>query len=236
MNNINIYKIKNTDFIKKIFKQHNNNLVNNKVIFYKSFENKIKKVFNLEKQQFGRGNFYQSFEKLNIKGLRPTNYRIKKYNLLKYLKKDDKVLNIGSNVGFLDLTLSEYVNNITGIEYNKYLYNIANMTKDFLNIKNVNFINQDFNKAIFKEKFNVVLSFAVHYWLQINLKDYIEKIYNLLEKDGIFVIESHETIITDIDFDKNINNFINNKFEILYYGKIKDDNIIERNFFILKKL
>ena len=238
---INIKNILNINDVKNIFNlKSDNKLINN----YKSrglllnFKNKIYKILNSEKQQFGRGSFYQSFDELNIKGQRPTNYRIERYNLKKYLDKNKTILDIGNNVGFFDLTIASMVKSIIGIEYNKSLSVIANMTKEFLCINNVNFISGDFNKTNFNEKFDIIFSFAVNYWLGHNAEYHSKTIYNLLNSGGIVIIESQDiNSEVDRDFDsKYIVDFYKNRFKILEYGRIKDDNIIERSFFICQKL
>ena len=139
--------------VKKLFYAKSYNKSTNNCGLLNSFKNKIHRILLSQKQQFGRGDFYQSFNQLNIRGQRPTNYRIEKYNLSKYIDKNKTILDIGNNVGFFDLTIANKVKSITGIEYNESLSFIANLTKKFLDVKNVNFINGDFNKITLQKKF-----------------------------------------------------------------------------------
>lgn len=237
---ININNILDIADIKKLFYVKSYNKLTNNCRSLYILKNKIHKIFISQKHSFGVSDnlLYQSFDQLNIKGQRPTNYRIEKYNLSKYIDKNKTILDIGNNVGFFDLTIASKVKSITGIEYDKSLSTIANLTKEFLNVKNVNFINGDFNKIKFQEKFDIIFSFAVHYWLKHSAEYHSNIIYNLLNENGICIIESQDiNSINEADFDsKYIIDFCKNKFKILERGVIKDDNIIERSFYICQKL
>src|SRR5690606_30426243 len=60
-------------------------------------------ILNLKQQNFGRGNFYQSNDELNISGQRPTAKRFEIYQLDSLLMPHHDVLDIGSNCGFISL-------------------------------------------------------------------------------------------------------------------------------------
>lgn len=187
------------------------------------------------KQDFGRGEFYQSFEELGITGQRPTEKRFFIYELEKYIK-NKNILDIGCNVGFFDIYCAKYCKNILGIEYNNSLIKIANAVKNYFNIENINFICEDFNKFFYNKKFDVIFSFAVHYWIGQNATEYSNKISNLLEKDGIVIIESQNIETIDKDFDKYIEEFIKDKFIILNSNYLCDDQIINRKFYVLQRI
>ena len=138
--------------------------------------------------------FYQSFPMLNIKGNRPTDLRIKTYGLYDVLDKSMNVLDIGSNVGFFDMTIAEHVNSITGIEYDKDFADIAAGTAKILGLDNVTFINADANQWLknnMNNRYSLILSFAVHCWLNVKAEDYAQIISELLLPRGFLVFESH---------------------------------------------
>ena len=187
--------------------------------------------------EFGRGMFYQSFPLIGLSGQRPTDKRIDCYGLIKYLSASKDVLDIGCNVGFLDLQLSQYVRSVTGIEYNKELVRIGTDISRMLNIENVDFVNDDFllwNKRCNK-KFDVIFSFAVHYWLHVTPRIYTQIVSSLIKKNGILVIESQNINTVDNCFYKYVEQLIHAGFCIMDEGTIQDDGIIGREWVVLQK-
>ena len=137
--------------------------------------------------------FYQGYEVFGIRGAKPTIFRLNQYSDLE-LPPKSKILDIGSNVGFLDLHLSSLGFNVTGIEINPVLVTAANCFKAKIGA-NTNFICSDFLEYNFKDRFEVVLSLSNHQTTDGNLKidfnAYIAKVHSLLKTNGIFVFESH---------------------------------------------
>lgn len=98
------------------------------------------------------GYFYQGFEKIGISGIKPTEQRIKNYEISKLFNKNKTVLDIGSNSGFIVCYLAEFFREVDGIELNPFLVKMSEATKDFLNLNNVNFIQEDFVKCEINKK------------------------------------------------------------------------------------
>lgn len=212
-------------------------LLKNKNYSKEEIKNSLLKEFQKKHQEFGRGDFYQSFPMLDIKGQRPTDIRIKEYGINDYLTKDKDVLDIGCNCGFLDMTIAESVKSVTGIEYNKYLVKIANKASKYLNIENVKFIATDYNKWEKKEQstYDMIFSFAVHYWLKVNPKSYSKRLYELLNPNGYLFFESQNIETVDAEFEEYYNEFINLGMKLEKDGVIKDDGSIKRRYLVFKK-
>lgn len=70
--------------------------------------------------------FYQSDPELSIGGLRSTLDRVRLYGLDKAMFPEMNVLDIGCNVGFLDLEISKYVNSVTGVDIDESFVSVAN--------------------------------------------------------------------------------------------------------------
>ena len=85
-------------------------------------------------QQMG---FYQGFDEIKLPGCRPTEQRLERYDIKKYLTDKKVALDIGCNCGFLVLHLSKFLKHVDGVEINPYLVNIGKDTQKFLNINNV---------------------------------------------------------------------------------------------------
>lgn len=187
-------------------------------------------------QAFGEDGFYQSFPRLRLNGMRPTDKRIEKYGLAEYLSKEADVLDIGSNAGFLDMEIAPKCKSVLGVEYNAKLVDVANTAKDILKISNAQFICDDYSnwKKENKRRFNVIFSFAVHVWLGVLPEVYAENICSLLENDGIFLFESH-VLQTDKYYDAYCNSFKNQGLVEIAAGYIMDDGVTERKYTIFRK-
>lgn len=194
----------------------------------------LNKSLSKYSEQFGRGGFYQSLESIHIIGQRPTEERFKKYTLKKYLKKDQRVLDIGSNCGFFSLYTSQFVGSVDSIEIEKSFVEIASKVKRFLGAENCNFFRVGFKEFRPEHKYDVVLSLAIHLWVDMDLKCYLNKIDQILNKNGILLLESHN-IEEERDFDKNVRNVYGNRFVVEKRGTLIDDEIIKREFMILRK-
>jgi cyclopropane fatty-acyl-phospholipid synthase-like methyltransferase len=208
------------------------------------FNNIVNHLFDKEKIDGGiNWANYQTFSPLNHNKGRNTDLRIEKYKLYNYLKDTDEVLDIGCNTGFIDLTIADKVKNVLGIEYEQKLVNIANQVKDYMEIKNVEFQQADFNKFETDKKFDFIFSFAVHHWIGMDLDLYGEKIYNLLKQNGrvIFETQNINDLNFDTDYEIKIERFVKNRFKIirgdfLYQKEATGGANLDRYFCILEKI
>jgi len=187
------------------------------------------------------GYFYQGYSCIGISGIKPTEERIEKYEIDKYLTKKKTVLDIGSNSGFMACHLSESVKEIDAIELNPYLIGMGKETASFLNISNVNFIQGDFIQYDFTKKYDVIFSLSNHFTidgnLNIDFELYVKKIFDILNVGGVLFFESHDINGEDKDIDY--------KFKIASkYFKLVDHKMvkafypadIDKLFVIFKRL
>ena len=187
-------------------------------------------------QAFGENKFYQSFPRLKLEGERPTDVRMKKYVLEKYLSKDADVLDIGANDGFIDMEISSNVSSVLGIEYNEKLVEIAQTAKKMLKIDNADFICDDYNhwKAGNWRKFDVIFSFAIHVWIGTSPEEYAKDIFKMLKKNGILFFES-QTLESDIKYADYCKAFEDTGLERIREDNIMDDGKTNRKFTIYRK-
>lgn len=203
-----------------------------------------KKIISLNKKlnnefDYNLGFFYQSFPKINLSGLRNTSKRIEILNLDKYFF-DKDVLDIGSNIGAILMNTKCSFKKGIGVEYNKYLVQISNELKNYLNLYNCEFYCDDFNKIQFNNQFDVVLSLANHHTFDKNISNtdmYFNKIYNLLKKNGVLIFESHSPLY---EKEKDLTLILDKlkiNYDIIENGIYKFGNFFDlnRKFFILKK-
>jgi SAM-dependent methyltransferase len=141
------------------------------------------------------GTAYQGTRRLSIGGGKPNEVRMKAYEIDSLLDKNHRVLDIGSNMGFMSLYFAERCKHVDALEYNPYLCQIGQLAANTLSIDNVSFLCGDF--FVFKPEhtYDIVLSFASHATIDkrmlISFEDYIRKIYALLNPGGYLLFESH---------------------------------------------
>lgn len=187
--------------------------------------------------------FYQGFNEINLDGCRTTEKRFEIYKIEKYLSREKTVLDIGSNCGFFSLYVSRYVNHVDGVEINPSLISIANDTKEYLGIQNTTFHHSSFEDFKTEKKFDVVFSLANDSTIDRNTKfsfiEYIQKIINLLKKNGLLIFESQAEDVLDkqIKFFPKLQT-LKEKFIILEDRIVESEypiNVPERIFLILKR-
>ena len=102
--------------------------------------------------------FYQGFDEIKLPGCRPTEQRLERYDIKKYLTTEKVALDIGCNCGFLVLHLSKFLKHVDGVEINPYLVNIGKDTQEFLNINNVDLHPSRFEDFKTTKKFDIIFS------------------------------------------------------------------------------
>ena len=209
----------------------------------RNIRKKIYKMISSNQKTFdyGNGYFYQSCEKIGISGLRHTKKRSDILNLNE-LTKGKTILDIGTNTGFFLFQIDNNFDSCDGIDWNPVLINIANEVKNYLKINNINFYIGNFLNFDFNKNYDVVLSLANHTTFDGGIKDYKEyfnKIFKILRKDGLLVLESHHpSIETNDKFNKIIEYLITNykiikKLNYKFFNYADDDRQV---LFLKKKL
>lgn len=220
---------------KDFFKFDKNRSFRNKLIAYKNA------IPPSDLYDYGEGYFYQSLEKINLSGLRSSKNRLENYNIDSLIV-NASILDIGCNSGFLLFQLDETYKEIIGIDHNKSLIEMGNMTSEYLSKDKISLIHGDYMKYDFKQKFDIIFSFANHTTYDKGIKDaekYFKKCSDLLLKDGILVVESHHPNYEDqLEFVKMIESIsLSNNLKIKNQFKIKSSNYYdnERTFVIISK-
>lgn len=210
---------------------------NNYINILEVFRQEVIEEFSKYEHAFGNGDFYQSFTEMGIRGTRDTQVRMDIYSIQEFLLPDSKVLDIGSNIGFLDMEISKYVKSILGLEYSKELADIANRIANQMDFDNVHFVNCDYNEwqKNNKSKFDGVFSFAVHAWLDVKPDIYANQVFAMLNNEGILYFESQQ-LSTDRLFDVFVEAFINKGMQSLKELVFIDDGKTRRKLVIMKKV
>ena len=219
------------------------NFIHHKLNFsHKSIRNKLCHIIKENKNDlydYGEGFFYQSVPPIGLRGLRDTKKRINKLKLNNYLK-NSTFLDIGTNIGSIPLSLNNQFIFGVGIDHNETTIKVAQKIQEYLDIKNIEFISGDFSKYEFNKTFDVILSLANHSTFDKGIDDpepYFNKIYSLLNKNGILIIESHNPLYEKSEIYLELIKNLEIGYETIEFGKYDFGNFYDRNrlFHILKK-
>jgi SAM-dependent methyltransferase len=194
------------------------------------FNYRICKLFFRRRQGFGVHQFYQSYPALGINGARGTLNRQRAYGLNEVLTPDMEVLDIGSNVGFFSIALADRVKHVDLLEFEPELTEIATLVAEKEGKDNVTCICGDFKEFAPDKKYDVIFSFAIHWWVGLSRPDYLQKIASHLKEDGLILIESHTLRhgqISDIEAELKCNP----SFHVMSKGTTDDQSGGLRDFF-----
>jgi ubiquinone/menaquinone biosynthesis C-methylase UbiE len=117
-------------------------------------------------------------------------YQRKIGKLQSYLSSDDFVLDIGCGTGTQCDDIANNVKHVTGIDISNKLLAIAEARKIERGITNVEFFPTTVSDERFRpDSFNVVMAFyLLHFYEDID--QVVRCIYDLLEKNGLFILET----------------------------------------------
>lgn len=183
------------------------------------------------------------------------NYEKDELNLIKYLNKDDNVLELGSCLGYLSVLVSKKVKNIISIEANPELSNSLELTKKSNDCQNLHFINTIVDKDnVDKEMFTYDLIVAGSAdrddkhnpdyndkWNK-NIKKYNIKTTNIETLEHDYSIHFNTLLIDieggELNFFMQYKDYIRNnikKIIIELHGRLmKDENFDQKCLDILK--
>lgn len=181
---------------------------------------------------------YQSFATLGVFGDRSTEERYYLYKLEEYLTKDDRILDLGCNCGFVGIYVVYRIGcAVTGIDINPYAIEIGKTCAEYLKISQKvelkNCTIQELDKNL---RFSSIFSFATHWTgdgnYRVQLLDHFQMIHGLLEQNGLLFFESHCADVGNPDYYETISR-INDKFHLLYSTNTDANS---RHFYVWRKI
>jgi len=141
------------------------------------------------------GYAYQGYARLGICGVKPTEERLARYEVGRWLDDKAEVFDIGANNAFLSLELARQTGFVHAIEFNPFLVEIGRNAQTLLGQKNCLIEPGDFLTFRPQKKYDAVFSLANHCTidgkLSTQFEDFIAKIWAMLRDDGILFFESH---------------------------------------------
>jgi len=206
---------------------------------------KIKSILKRQKKDYDKyayfyGHPYQSLGILSIFGERPSEERFDSYGLADVVSKDDYVLDIGCNCGFMSVLTSYRTGARTyGIDINPYMIEIGQECASFLKIDNKVKLDakrmQDFELSDDGEKFTVVYSFATHWTddenYRVTIQEHLGKIHSLMAKGGTLVFETHCSDVGNPEFYKSMEEMR----ELFEWDGFMETDKGERELYYMKK-
>ena len=205
-----------------------------------------KKIYNLlllQKNNYKHyayfsGYPYQSLGILNVFGDRGTEERFEAYELAKWIKSSDTILDIGCNCGFMSIFTSFRTGcSAEGIDINPHMISIGNEVAAYLNLSDkVKLITGDFKEFKCAKIYSVIFSFATHWTddknYRVSLDEHFSKLHTLLQSNGLLVFESHYNDVGQESFYDSIN-----RSSELF--RIEEKKILEngcREFYYMRKI
>jgi 2-polyprenyl-3-methyl-5-hydroxy-6-metoxy-1,4-benzoquinol methylase len=135
---------------------------------------------------------YQGSERLGIRGKRRTETRMAAYGLPALLRGDMRVLEIGCNCGFLSLEIARLVRQVTAFDVDPNYIALGALAQRRLGVTNCTFGVGAVETYRPAERFDAVLSCAVHGWITMDFGAYVAYLRSIITPGGLLLFESHE--------------------------------------------
>ena len=228
----------------------NKHLVNeesdNFVISLSGLHKRIHAILKRQKQEYSDyayfyGHPYQALGILNVFGERPSEERFDLYGLADLVNKEDYVLDIGCNCGFMAILTSYRTGaRAYGLDINPYMIEIGQECASFLNIDQKVTLEakkiQDFALIEKDEKFSVVYSFATHWTddenYRVSIEEHLLKIHSLMTVGGTLVFETHCSDVGNSDFYASMEKMR----EFFEWDEVRQTDKGERELYVMKRL
>jgi 2-polyprenyl-3-methyl-5-hydroxy-6-metoxy-1,4-benzoquinol methylase len=183
------------------------------------------------------GLLYQSYAPAFLPGSRDTAARAAAYHLSD-LTKGASVLDLGCNTGFVALTAAASAREVIGIDHATALIAIAEAVRAFSGITNCRFETTDAATFSLSKPFDLVISAAVHGWIDLPLPDLARRLAALTAPGGAVLFESQgqrSTEQAEADFDAKVATVCEAGFSVERHGHLCDDGVNLRAFVVLRR-
>ncbi|ABB50384.1 hypothetical protein PMT9312_1325 [Prochlorococcus marinus str. MIT 9312] len=174
---------------------------------YYKLKNIFAKNFNSEYIPQWKGSLYEGFKFDNgfiMEGYKSDHYRFDCYKKLPFIPfnkiKNKSVLDIGSNHGFFSFqSIIHGAKNVVAIELDSKNIKVAEKLKELMNIRNIEFINQDVTNYLFEtnNNFELIIMNSVLHQIYKNYKGADNFLKQISNKCNYFVFETpvnHPTV------------------------------------------
>lgn len=146
---------------------------------------------------YEQGYPYQALHTLGIFGVRPAEERFVDYGLADLIAKEDHVLDIGCNCGFM-LLYTAYRTGCSGegVDINPHMIAIGKQVANFLGLaQRVKLSAARFQEFAPERQYTMIFSFAAHWTddeqLRPDFDEHLRRLHGLLTEGGRVILESH---------------------------------------------
>jgi SAM-dependent methyltransferase len=182
---------------------------------------------------------YQGLALAGVLGDRMSDYRFDDYELRKWIRPADTILDIGCNCGFMAVLSSYRIGcRAHGIDINPYMVEIGRLVAEHLRVSDLVTLRagrlQEFQPV---DKFDVVLSFATHWTddnnYRVSLDEHMDRMASYLRSKGTLVFETHCNDVGRDDFYRAMA-AVRDRFE--FDGCYKKTDAGTRELYIMRKV
>ncbi|MBF9017323.1 MULTISPECIES: class I SAM-dependent methyltransferase [unclassified Oceanispirochaeta] len=114
-------------------------------------------------------------------------YKLTIERTIKYLNREDVLLDFACGPGTASIELAAYVNNVSAIDISEKMIEIASHKAQDKNITNVGFtVSELFDSKLIDESFNVITGFNILHLIE-GIDDSLNRIHGLLKPGGQFI-------------------------------------------------
>jgi len=199
------------------------------------FKQLLDKIFNRELKNENRQQFYQSQPDLGITGMRSTLDRFRDYQLESFLNKEHDVLEIGCNVGFFSNYVAKHVKTIKGIDVKPMFCEIGKVTSSYLDYDNTNFKASDFTNYATVKDYDAIFSFEVHDYLNLPIKEYLERLATMLNPNGFILLENKIKENKEENFEARLPEMESAGYTLIHQGINHSAGHFDKQFVLLRK-
>lgn len=183
---------------------------------------------------------YQGLAIAGVLGDRMSDYRFDDYELRRWIKPGDAILDIGCNCGFIAVLSAYRIGaKAHGIDINPYMIEIGELVAKHLRVADLVTLTAG-NLIDYKPSalFNVVLSFATHWTddknYRVGIVDHMERMASLLRTDGTLVFESHCNDVGKAEFYEGLASVKGRLFD--FDGIYKMTDAGTRELYVMRRL
>lgn len=139
---------------------------------------------------------YQGLGIVNVLGDRLCDYRFDDYELRKFIKQSDRLLDVGCNCGFIAV-LASYRTGCKshGIDINPYMIEIGMLVADHLRLSDLVTLEAGSIHDFDPDPFDVVTCFATHWTddnnYRVSIDSHMQRMARYLRPGGTLIFETH---------------------------------------------
>lgn len=145
------------------------------------------------------------------------------------LKSEAKVLDMACGAGRHAIILARYNYNVTAVDLSERLLSVAKQAADDEGLR-INFIHSDIRDFNPDEKYDLILNLFTSFgYFETDIENFsiLQKAYNLLNKNGIFILDYFNKEYLKNNLTAYSNEIIDNE-RIIQERKIENDRVIKK--------